>query len=445
MGPADRDGVTRGGGVTDHFSILDGAITPQPWMQHRPVATGQAASVARAYSASGGGNKDDLVQSVLVKWTNNTPGPQWVHGMVTRSGVQVALQARSRGYLADFHGFVISNSATTKPVDADYDGIVEVSRSGAGMDNGRGGMLAIGTGFGIAEKRENSTSAPFMPHSPGLIRVEAGKTIWARVDVRFRSEFWENTSVDGGSSSTQSGFISGDTRVDLYAVPAIVDPGPRPNPTIVGVEHDVAITDDTEVDVPAGTAEGDVIVAVVANQWGALSSLVPVESGWTQLTARDARGNDIHLRVLARLAGADEPDSYNFENAFIAESIVHLITIRNAEPFDVDGWYVASALRQRWWETNDGHIAPTINRGGQLLLTLSYVAHALSQAPITQTPPTGMTEISEVAATASTISIAALAAPPRPTGERTFVPSKKPVWSGHSIAVSLLIPGTKPM
>ena len=40
--------------------------------------------------------------------------------------------------------------------------------------------------------------------------------------------------------------------------------------------------------------------------------------------------------------------------------------------------------------------------------------------------------------------VAVLPDPPRPTGARTFVPSKIPVWSGYSIALTILVPGTKP-
>lgn len=434
--------------MTDHFSVIDGVITPHPWMQERLVTSGAAVSVSRNYSPSGGGNKDDLVQSVSVKWTNNTPEAQWVEAEVSRGGSQVTLQARSRGYLADFHGMLVTETPTPTPEADDFD-MVEVSRAGIGMDAGRGGLLAVGTGFCVAEKREYPVTVPFMPHSPGLVRVESGETLWCRVDVRFRSEFWENTGIDGGSSSTESGFISGDTRIDLYATPAIVDPGPRPVPTIVGVEHDTEVSGllgevPTEVAVPAGTAEGDVILAVPANQFGLISDIEPVESGWTQIHARDAGWQDVHLRLFWRVATDDEPETYSFTNGLAAEQITHLITLRDASLLLDDGWYVASTMRRYWWERDDGHIAPSIERDGQLLLCLSYLAHALSQSPIVQTPPAGMTEISDVSGAASAMSVSAMASPPRPTGARMFVPSKTPAWSGRSICLTILVPGTKP-
>ena len=431
--------------MSEHFDVVDGVIIPKPYMQHRPVARASAPSVSRAYSPSGGGNKDDLVHTVVVSWTNETPASQWVDGWVTRGGAQVGLQARSRGYLADFHGFLIS---ATKPADTAYE-LFEVSRSGVGMDAGRGGMLAVGSGFGVARKREAALTAPFMPHSPGRIRVAAGETLWCRVDVRFRSEFWENTSIDGGSSSTESGFISGDTTIELRAAPAMEDPGPRPTPTIVGVTSDRKVSGlfsetPTVVAKPAGTAVGDILLAVVTNQWGLIGDVAPVQEGWTQIRAVDGGWQDVHMRVFWRVVVGGEPASFSFTNAIAAEQITHLIGLRDTSLMLDDGWYVASALRDNWWERRDGHVALSIDRNGQLLLCVSYVAHALSQSPVTQVQPAGMTEISEVAGSASTISIAALDNPPRPTAPRSFTVSKKPVWSGHSITLTILVPGTKP-
>lgn len=430
----------------DHFDVIDGVLTPKPYMQHRPVARVTAPSVSKPYSPSGGGNKNDLVHTALVSWTNSSPEAQWVNGRVTRGGHPVGLQARSRGFLADYHGFLIS---PTKPADGAYD-MLEVSRSGIGMDAGRGGLLANGTGFGVARKREAATTAPFMPHAPGRIRVAAGETVWCRVDVRFRTEFWETTSIDGGSSSTESGFTSGDTTIELWAAPAIVDPGPRPTPTVVGVESDRAVSElldeiETEVDVPAGVAEGDIILAIVCNQWGLIGDVLPEDEGWTQIRAVDGGWQTVHMRVFWRIATADEPEKYKFTNALAAEQISHLIVLRDASDMLDDGWYASHALRKRGWERDNGRVCPSIDRGGQRLLCVSYIAHRLSQSPITQTAPSGMTVLSQVTGVASTISIATLANPPRPSGERKFIPNKKPSLSGNSITLTMLIPGTKPL
>ncbi|MBS69336.1 MAG: hypothetical protein CMK98_13515 [Pseudomonas sp.] len=434
--------------MSDHFSIIDGAITPASWMQERLVAAAAALSVSHQYAVSGGGNKNDLVQTVVSSWTNDSDIAQWVHGIVTRGSTDVTLQARSRGYLSDRHAVLITATPSPAPVAADYD-MVEVSRAGGGMDVGKGGSLGVGTGFAVAKARSSSTSTPLMPHSPGMYRVEPGETIWGRVDVRFISEFWENTSIDGGSSSTESSFISGTTRIDLYAIPAIVDPGPRPTPTVVGVEHDIEVSGllgevPTEVDVPAGVAEGDVIVAATFNQWGLFGDIDPVEPGWTLVHGRDAGWQNTHAKIWLRSASADEPDTYSFTNALVAEQVTFLIVLRDASLLLDDGWFIASNLRKYFWERDEGHVCPSIDRAGGLLLCFSYFAHALGQSPITQQPPDGMTELADVPGVASTCAVAVLADPPKPTGERAFTPSKEPQTITRSITVTMLVPGTRP-
>lgn len=430
----------------NHFQILDGSIIePQPWMQERVVASVEQPTISRDYDVSGGSNKNDLIHTVELKWTNNTPMAQWVYGEVTRGGVETALQARSRAYVAMYHAMDLTPTPAV-PATFDY---VEVSRTGCGMDVGRAGLLAAGSGFAIIEDRENSNTTPFMPHLPYWQRVGVGETIHCRVGVRFVSQYWESSSIDGGDSSTQSGFISGSTTLDLWAVPIIEDPGPRLTPTIVGVSSDRKISTATVVNKVAGVAAGDTILVFHMNQWGSDSSLDPVQAGW-QLLHRPAKTegfaglNDVHLRVYRRIATGTEPANYSFGNEFIAEATTIMVVLRNASELIEDGWYAASAVRKRWWERDDGHIAPSIDRRGQFLLNLSFIAHALSQWPITQVHPEGTTELIEIsgaASGASTVSLAYLANPPRPTQERKFVPNKKPVYSGRNISVSILLPG----
>ena len=431
--------------TNNHFQILGDEIGPQPWMQQRIVKTSIEASVSRDYDTGGGQNKNDLIHLVAAKWTNNTPIAQWVYGLVTRDGHSVALQARSRGYISTSHAFDIT-ATSTDPTSFDY---VEVSKSGIGMDKGVGGLLGVGTGFGIVEKRDVANTVPLMPHRPGWFRIEPGKTFHARVLVRFVSEFWENSLIDGGDSSTHSGFISGETRLDLVAVPIFDDPGPRATPSIVGASGAHAFSATTTVAKVVGVAAGDTILAFVMNQFGLDSDITPVQSGWT-LMHRPARTEglygweDVHMRVYQRVATGSEPASYSFNNGLLADEIVIMVVLRNVSTDLTDGWYFASAVRRYWWERDDGHIAPTIDRNGQLLFSLSYIAHAGGQTPMTQTHPDGMTELIEIPSALCTASLAYLITPPRPTQERVFVPSATPFWSGHNICLSALIPGKTP-
>ena len=429
----------------DHFAIIDDAISPQPWMQQRLVATAEKDSVSRDYDVSGGTNKNELIHTVEVKWTNNTPIAQWVYGLVTREGAVVDLQARSRAYLATYQALEIT-ATPTPPGSFAY---IETSRFGCGLDVGRGGLLGIGSGFAIQGAHQNSNTTPLMPHLGYWQRVEAGKTIHARVAVKFVSQFWENTSIDGGDSSTHSGFISGGTRVDLWAIPVIVDPGPRLIPQVIGASSGNTFSGDVNVAKVTGVAAGDVIIAFAMNQFGLDSDIQPKQAGWT-LLHQPARTvgldgwEDVHLKAFMRVATGSEPATYGFTNGFLADEIVVMIVLRNVSTSIDDGWYVASTVRKYWWERDDGHICPSLDRAGSILLCLSYIAHAGGQTPMLQTQPEGMTEIIEHAAGLCTVSVASLLSPPRPTQERTFVPNKVPFWSGHNIALTMLLPGKQP-
>lgn len=423
--------------MSDHFAYIGDTIAPQPWMQLRHLKGAETPSVSKSYDTSGGGNKNDTIHSVVVSWTNNTPIAQSVSGIVTREGSQVTLQARSRGYLLTLHGRDIT---ATSAVPSSWD-MAEVSKFGIGGDIGKGGILALGTGFGVSEIRQNSASVPLMPHWTGWSIVAPGETFHGRVEVRFRTDFWENTTIDGGDQNTESGWISGGTRLDLYATPVVGTPPTLTIPTVVGQEHSVNNTFHTDVDVPAGTTVGDTLIAVVSNQFGNASDIVPEQAGWTQVHVRDGGWEDAHMKVYLRAATASEPASYTFGNGLLAESIAHLITVRDANPSLDEGWQFASSLRKRWWERYDGHICPSIDRAGQLLLCVSYIPHNPLQTALTQTVPAGMTQLANVDGDASCSAVASLTSPPRPTGERAFVASEEPSWAGRCITASILIPG----
>ncbi|QWY84381.1 hypothetical protein SEA_KNOCKER_39 [Mycobacterium phage Knocker] len=243
----------------DHFEIdADGAIRPQPWMAWRQVATVSAPSKAGTYgvtlqsagvggvevfgtlgslfgslfsfipqmfgatsvlgglvsTASAGGNKNDLLHRVTTEYTNDTPVPQHVYGLITRGGARVSLQARSRGGLVLASGYKVG-------VPGDPGPLKPSSMFGVGADLGRGGTLAIGTTYCVAEERMNSVTIPLAPERVERVVLAPGESITARAELRFVSEFWENTTIDGGDTGSESSYETGDTRLDLYAVPVL--------------------------------------------------------------------------------------------------------------------------------------------------------------------------------------------------------------------------------
>lgn len=238
----------------DHFAVVDGELTPQPWMQHRHVGSIAADSLFRNYSVtvSGGGffglgsisdmlgglvggisslfggffgglvpdpaaadataNKNDLLHSLALGFTNDSPIDQYCYGLITRGGCRVALQARSRGYLVVASSYGVGGSAGTLDIS---------SVMGCGADMGRAGILAIGTTFCVLEQRQNTLTFPLAPERTGWCRLAPGERFNAKVEVRFISEEWETSMIDGGATEAESSIDTGDTRLDLYALPVI--------------------------------------------------------------------------------------------------------------------------------------------------------------------------------------------------------------------------------
>ena len=426
----------------DHLAVVAGRVGPQPWMQLRGVASTSAPAAGPSYGVTGGGAKNDVLQDISTKWTNNSPVTQWVYGVVTHGGSKVALQARSRAYLRASHGLRLGGSG---PVE-----LVEVSRFGGGADVGMGGLLGVGTGYGIHDVRLASWSVPLRPDLTGWLAVPPGGTVSARVEVRLVSEVWESTPIDGGDGDTESAVIAGELRVDLFAVPQLAAPPPRLTPTVVGSATATATAKPVTVARPAGVTAGDVLVAFVANQMGVGDDIGPPTSGWSLLLSIGdglLGFGDTHLRVYAKVAGQSEPASYTFSTSFMAEETVHLLALRGAVApggdIGVPAWAVAASQRT-YSPTSDLHVAPSITRPGQLLICGSYFAHTLLQpGGMTQQAPAGMVQTCDVGARSSSLAVATLTDPPNPTRERAFVPSAKPVFAGHSIAVTLLIPGAQ--
>jgi hypothetical protein len=205
----------------DHFMVTErGEISPQPWMQWRNVGTVSALTKTAKYSVTGGGNKNALIHSLTLSYVNDTPLPQWVYGLITRGGSRVSLQARSRGGLSVWSGY----KQTIPPAAADAGVLKEASVMGCGADLGRSGTLGTGTTFGVIESRQASVTFPLAPERVGWHKLPVGARLTAKVEVRFITGFWENTTIDGGSRGSESGYESGDTRLDLFAVPVLSDP-----------------------------------------------------------------------------------------------------------------------------------------------------------------------------------------------------------------------------
>ena len=436
----------------NHFSQVDGVIAPQPWMQLRRVSTTSTPSVSRTYDPQGGKAKNEVYQTVSTTWVNKTPLTQWVYGLVHQGGSAVSLQARSRGYIQVNHGFEVGPAPKASA-------LVEVSRFGGGVDTGMGGLLATGTDYAIHSVRSHSTSVPLMPQLTGWKAVQPGEKATATVEVRFVSEFWENTTITGGKTNTDCTVLAGELGLDLFAVPQIALPPPRKIPTVFATVTGMEIGKPVTVAAPAGLKVGDMLVAICGNQWGSASDITPPDSTWSlMLSVNDqflGGFNATHLRVFLKPVVAGEPASYTFGNPALAEEIVHLMVLRDTAPLtgdiDISGWQVAYT-RTRWAKSGQMHTAPSIGSNGQLLLCASFYGRTdnpldgfLGPEPGTQTSPPGMTTSVDKNGVSSSMNVAYLFSPPNPTQARMFTSVPRAYFSDHSISVSILVPGLQPI
>lgn len=426
----------------DHFLHGERGLSAHPWMQHRRVAYGYAEGAARTFAPinPASQNVDIPIHSVTATWKNDTPVPQYVYGMVTRDGCQITLQARTRAYLKTLHGQMVNSDPNAAvPLTA-------VSKVGVGLDVGRGGILG-GIRYGIGEIRQNSRTVPLMPMVPNWTVLLPGQRFTAAVELRFVSEFWENTTIDGGSSATESRIITGDTRLDLFAAPALTAPVPaRLLPTLVG--HSSAtgfgglFVSPVTVSRPAGVQADDTLIAVVCNQYGDPNSIL-APRGWTRLYGAGLNlYNDTHMVIFHRRATDDEPPSYQFGGGFMAETIAEMLVVRDASPL-LSEWTFGARLFQPWlWEAaSKQQVVPEIPGDGDLMLAMSYLSTGNGQH-ITQALPGSLTPIDAVVGDMSTFAIGSVDSPPNPTQEVTFTASDTPAWlTGHSIAAGLLVPG----
>lgn len=210
-----------------HFQVDGtGAIAPQPWMQYRQVASDSVDSKSGSYSPTVAGDiiaafqpntKNDLLQDLTVAWKNDSPMDQWVYGMITADGSRVTLQARSRGGLTMISGYQEGTPKAGNTVST----MTACAVLGCGCDMGAGGILASGTAYCIMEVRQNITTFPLAPERAGWHKLAPGATFTGQVQRYFTSDYWETSDIEGGNLDTDSSYLAGAIRLDLFALPVL--------------------------------------------------------------------------------------------------------------------------------------------------------------------------------------------------------------------------------
>lgn len=195
---------------TTHFQVIGGTdLEPQPYMQWRHVATNTLASNTYSYTPVGSNPSADLAD-LQVQWTNSSPISQVVYCMITRGATKVITQARAVAALQTSFG----QTAGASPADPTMPGTV-IGLFGNGGDSGAVGSNAL---YMITESRQAERTYPL----GSVVTLPATQTVKFRIRLRWNAVAWESTGVDGGNTSeTESTLVTGDTRLDIFAIPSL--------------------------------------------------------------------------------------------------------------------------------------------------------------------------------------------------------------------------------
>jgi hypothetical protein len=193
-----------------HFQVVDGAITPQPYMQWRHVATNMAAGIDKDYDPNGGAGQAEDLYSVQVQWTNADPISMNVYAVITRGGSRVAASCRNRPVIQQWTGTALG-VAPADPATATLTG-----QFGIGGDFGEDPISGL-PGFAPLENRAGERSSLV----GAVVVVPNGQTYKVRARIRFDSYNWETEAYYQGDTETELTISSGATRLDLYAYPVL--------------------------------------------------------------------------------------------------------------------------------------------------------------------------------------------------------------------------------
>ena len=214
--------------VIDNVPVGPGDKVTVSFRVRRDAAYDAANSAASAFRVLKGGTWDWLADVSLgndVMVNPNVWYPRSLTYPVPAAGVSARKVEIASGATAGnlYVGDVAIDIIRGPKTDAEIP-LVDASMFGVGGDIGRGGVIAQGTDFCNMSQQMNSVTFPLQPELTGWTLLTPGEVFTARAEVRFISEFWETSQIDGGNAGLDSSFESGATRLDLFAVPYIPDP-----------------------------------------------------------------------------------------------------------------------------------------------------------------------------------------------------------------------------
>jgi hypothetical protein len=170
------------------------------------------------------------------------------------------------------------------------------------LDNSYGiREIVVGTGgdftYDLGTVQPNSQVYDSSSYGVLKLTLHSGSYAWQFIPVA------DGQTPDGGSFTD-----SGNT--NCHGAP----PPPPPATPAVRASTSGSVNTATSLSLnkPAGTAQGDLLVATVSHQGGSLRSVTP-PSGWTAVPNTDfSNSTNVRIHAYYRLAGASEPSSYTF-------------------------------------------------------------------------------------------------------------------------------------
>jgi hypothetical protein len=199
------------------------------------------------------------------------------------------------------------------------------------------------------------------------------------------------------TAQAEQGDASGNVGLSTANTFMVVDPGPPPPPPPPPSGSGPAVRSTSSSTVngpaselllakPAGTVEGDLLLAIVAHQGGSAKN-IPVPPGWTEIPGTNVyQGTNARIHAWYRFAGPSEPDFWMFTltggGDDMAGGIMSIVRGRTPAPIDV-------AAGQANATSTKPVTAPSITT--TVADTLLVFAGACNN-PSTFTPPAGMTE-----------------------------------------------------
>lgn len=193
----------------DEFEMVDGThLQPLPWMQWRHVATASQASQSLSLDPDAGSGQASDLFTLGVAYTNVDPIPMNVNALVTRGGSVLSCSARNILYLEQYYGAVVGVAP------ADPTASTLISRFGTGSHIG---LTSGQVNFAVAETRAGERAALV-----GATEVvDPGETYKVRLRLRMDGSLWETTGSYPNMNETEITVITGSTRLDLFATPAL--------------------------------------------------------------------------------------------------------------------------------------------------------------------------------------------------------------------------------